>query len=82
MDLRAWSAEGAWPERIGCKLLKGGYSLSVFSAALLFDTTDDSVECNDICSNLPPMTTININSSEVLTSLLRLQPNKTTGPDV
>lgn len=30
-----------------------------------FDTTDDSTECNEICKNLPCMTSIVINSSEV-----------------
>lgn len=46
-----------------------------------FDTFDDSAECDEICSNLPSMPSIVICSSDVLSGLLKLQPNKSTGPD-
>lgn len=42
---------------------------------------DDRTECDEICKTLPVESSIVIREDDVATSLSKLKPNKTTGPD-
>lgn len=45
------------------------------------DLTMWMVRQNVICKNLPAETSVVINEADVIASLSKLRPNKTTGPD-